>query len=185
MTRTYSRLICLNLSSWGSALSSYSISDPHAIRELQSETYKLVHPGPNPVRQDIPHPHDAVLDPTGHFILVPDLGADLVRVYAVDNDSLTWTEVTPLTVVPGSGPRHVAFLVAKEKTFMYILTELSNRIIGYEITYNKGNTLGFTEISQIGTHGKDKSVPKGAFSSEILISVSFGSCPLSCIPIQI
>lgn len=72
----------------------------------------MPHPGPNPIRQERPHPHQIVLDPTGVFLLVPDLGADRVRVLGVQRDTgmLHVCEDSDGVVEAGSGPRHAVFL---------------------------------------------------------------------------
>lgn len=139
---------------------------------VQNETYKLDQPGPNPERQDVPHPHQAILDPTARFILVPDLGADLVRVYQADAGSLNLKPIAPLKVTPGAGPRHGAFKTAFGKTYFYVAAELANTITGYEVVYNKNKTLSFSELFTIPTHGDDRAIPETAAAGEIVVTVS-------------
>jgi 6-phosphogluconolactonase (cycloisomerase 2 family) len=113
-----------------------------------------------------------VLDPTGRFIVVPDLGADKVYVYAVGNsDNLRVTARGPIVVKGGSGPRHAAFAVRDGKTFMYLVTELTSSIIGYEVTYPAGS-VAFKELFNIGSHGAGKPVSQTAYASEVVVSVS-------------
>lgn len=50
---------------------------------LQNFPFTLTAPGTNPARQEAPHPHEALVDPTDSFIVVPDLGADLIRVFSI------------------------------------------------------------------------------------------------------
>ena len=133
-------------------------------------TYTLAAPGPNPDRQEAPHLHDAILDPTNKFLLSPDLGADLVRVFKLGS-SLTWTAATPAKAVAGSGPRHGAFAVVGKNTFFYTLNELDNSITGYSVTY-KPNDLAFDQIFHIGSNGPDTKVPAGTKAAEIEVSVS-------------
>lgn len=101
---------------------------------------------------------------------MPDLGADLIRVYLVDHAGPGLVELGPLAVAAGSGPRHIAFAV-KHKTFMYVVTELGNTIVGYEVAYGQ-DSIAFEEIWKSGVHGKDKDVPEGAAASEVVVSVS-------------
>jgi 6-phosphogluconolactonase (cycloisomerase 2 family) len=68
----------------GSSVTVWSINANGKFSHVQDLTYTLAKPGPNPARQEAPHPHEALLDPTGKYILVPDLGADLVRVFCYD-----------------------------------------------------------------------------------------------------
>jgi len=43
-------------------------------------------------QQKVPRPHQALLDPTGEFIVLPDLGSDLLRVLMVDRQTLQVTD---------------------------------------------------------------------------------------------
>ncbi|KAJ0113929.1 hypothetical protein J7T55_010173 [Diaporthe amygdali] len=156
----------------GSSVAAFDISDASTLAPVQAETYTLSGPGPNPDRQDAPHPHEALLDPTGQYLLVPDLGADLIRLYSVDEGELSFTELEPLAVVPGSGPRHGAFLVTEDgTTYFYLASELANTITGFEVTYNDDATLDFTEVYLSSTHGLNETVPNNTTSAaEILVS---------------
>jgi len=83
--------------------------------------------GPNTARQEAPHAHMAMPDPTGRFVLVNDLGLDRTFVYRLDRaeSSLVSTE-NPGVAVPGSGPRHMAF--HPNGRFLFVINELSNAI---------------------------------------------------------
>lgn len=157
----------------GSSVAAFDISDTSTLAPVQAETYTLDAPGPNPDRQDAPHPHQALLDPTGQYLVVPDLGSDLVRLYSVEEAGLGFTALEPLAAVPGSGPRHGAFLVADDgTTYFYLASELANTITGFEVTYNDDATLDFTEVYLSSTHGLNETVPNNTTSAaEILISV--------------
>ena len=67
--------------------------------------------GPNAERQSAPHAHCIVADPSNHFALAVDLGADRVFVYRLDLDgkSLRHIEGGDAVMRPGAGPRHIAF----------------------------------------------------------------------------
>ena len=143
----------------------------------QNITFTLDKPGPVADRQASPHEHEAILDPTGQYILVPDLGADLVRVFAY-NDDLSLKPLGPLKVGDGDGPRHAVFYnpygAACENctTFMYVVNELAATIRGYSVSYlpNKGG-LNFKEVYSSPTYG-NIAQPAGNAPSEISISVS-------------
>lgn len=70
-------------------------------------------PGTVPNRQNAPHPHEALLDPTQQYVLSLDLGADvgadLVRVYAIDQTMNLLIAKTLLKTKAGSRPRYAAF----------------------------------------------------------------------------
>lgn len=152
----------------GNGFSTWNVANPSSIKNVEFLTY--TGSGPDKDRQDGPHPHEAVLDPTKKFLLVPDLGTDEVHVYTFDANSLKTTAQTALKAPAGSGPRHIAFAQKGGKTFMYLITELTSNIIGYEVTYSKG--IQFKQIFAHGVHGKDKPNTKGAYAAEIVVSVS-------------
>lgn len=55
---------------------------------------------------------------------------------------------------------------------MYLIHELDNTIVGYEVTY-KSNSIQLKEIFSIGAHGEGKPVPNNAAASEVVVSVSW------------
>jgi 6-phosphogluconolactonase len=67
--------------------------------------------GPNAARQEGPHAHCIVPDPSNRFALAADLGVDRVLVYRVDlaAGALRHVERSDAVMRPGSGPRHLAF----------------------------------------------------------------------------
>jgi 3-carboxymuconate cyclase len=148
-------------------------------------------------QQRVPRPHQALLDPTGEFIVLPDLGSDRLRVLRVDKQALQVTDTVStvlsssvsrtwqisdsmcvtlqgkdLVFKRGSGPRHAVFFKSGTNTFLYIITELSNRLLGYKVSYENDKTLEFTSIQDLSTHGGQEALPDHYKGSEILISVS-------------
>lgn len=86
----------------GSAVSTFTVSASGNLTSNEEFVFEdMPSPGPDPERQDKPHPHQALLDPTGQYILVPDLGADLVRVFGWDVADLKLKELEPLVADPG------------------------------------------------------------------------------------
>jgi Lactonase, 7-bladed beta-propeller len=133
--------------------------------------FKLSAPGTNPSRQEAPHPHEVILDPTGSIIVVPDLGADLIRVFNIDLKTSLLTESTPFPVSAGSGPRHGTFLKTDSgKTFFFLISELANTIASYEVEYSTAG-LNFTNVFLSGTYG-NRTTPVGAAAAEAILSVS-------------
>lgn len=132
--------------------------------------FELTATGPDPERQEAPHPHEVILDPTDTFIVVPDLGADLVRVFSIDKQTSFLTERDPYAVPAGSGPRHGTFLKTEcGKTFFFLISELANTISSYEVTYCDTG-LNFTNVFVSGTYG-GKPTPEGAAAAEAILSV--------------
>jgi 6-phosphogluconolactonase (cycloisomerase 2 family) len=60
-------------------------------------------PGPDGKRQTSSHPHDAVFDPSGRFLAMPDLGFDRIFVFRLDAESgkLTPNDL-PYPLIPSS-----------------------------------------------------------------------------------
>ena len=67
--------------------------------------------GPNAERQEGPHAHCIVPDPSNRFLLSADLGADRVFLYRLDIEAGTLRQVDGGAAVmrAGAGPRHIAF----------------------------------------------------------------------------
>ena len=82
-------------------------------------------------RQAGPHAHGVVLDPSGHFLLAADLGADRVFIYRFDPRTRTLTPNNPpfAQLPAGSGPRHLAF--TPNGRFVFLDTELSGEVYSF------------------------------------------------------
>jgi 6-phosphogluconolactonase len=82
--------------------------------------------GPN-ARQAGPHPHQAVVDPSGRYVLVPDFGADHVFIYPFDRATRVLKPgpggPAAFPVTPGSGPRRIWFHPGTGTA--YLLSELT------------------------------------------------------------
>jgi 6-phosphogluconolactonase (cycloisomerase 2 family) len=159
------------------ALSLYDLNIPQKLAEAWAEYFWLPHPGVVPGRQDAAHLHETILDPTGKFLLVPDLGSDLVRVFHITSTKYFDFEMQiaqSLVVAPGSGPRHGTFLKLGSKTLFYLISELANTITTYDVAYG-AESLNFTLLTTISTHGPGASVPAGTTAAEITVSVSISS----------
>lgn len=144
----------------------------------QTFSYQMTAPGPVASRQEAPHPHGVVVDPTGRFVLVPDLGADLVRVFQINLSTGLLEQLEPLAVNPGSGPRHGVFWTSQgsnstsSQVYFYLVQELSNELSGFRVSYSR-NGISFAKIYEGSTFG-DESAPAGSKAAEIAISVRAG-----------
>lgn len=113
-------------------------------------------------RQTSPHAHAAEIDPTGHFVLVSDLGADRLFVYPFD--AATHTLSLPAKgaehhyiAPPGSGPRHTVF--SPDGHYVYLLNELTADLVSFrwdgargvptQIDRRSTNSAGFTGESSV------------------------------------
>jgi 6-phosphogluconolactonase (cycloisomerase 2 family) len=178
----------------GSALSTFALGQKGAGTFTPEQTFPftLRKPGPNPARQDAPHPHEAISDPTGQYILVPDLGADLVRIFSFAEGTNRLTTHTPLSVTPGSGPRHAAFYnpygiaCANCTSYLFVVTELGNTVTSYAVTYPAKGGLSFKQVYRSSTYGP-LPLPEGNAAAEIALSVNTTShrCQTLCVSIEL
>lgn len=106
--------------------------------------------GPNPDRQEGPHPHAAVCGPNGTFLYVPDLGADEVVIYEIDLEAGTLVYTDVVEAEPGTGPRHLDF--HPSRPLAYLITELASTIVAYEWDEMTGE---LTELGTISTLPKN------------------------------
>ena len=124
--------------------------------------------GPNS-RQDAPHPHETVLDPTGAFVLVPDLGADLIRIFSIDASSGKLTSCGNSVQTPGTGPRHAAFY--GEKT-LFVANELANTVTRFSVAYS-GGCMTLTKEQSSNTMAGGKAAPSGTKVGEVHVHGDF------------
>ncbi len=123
---------------------SYSLTREHGMISPPVSIIQHVGNGPDP-RQEKAHTHFAGLTPDEKYLVVVELGIDKLFTYQVGDDGKL-TEVSSLSVKPGSGPRHLAF--HPNKKFAYIMTEFSSEVIA--LTYNAEDG-SFAEIQSIKT----------------------------------
>ena len=112
--------------------------------------------GPNP-RQKSPHPHGVTVDPSGHWVLAPDLGADRVFIHRLDRPRqrlVTDARPKALAVPPGSGPRHLVF--APSARFAYLSCELAAQVLCLAWDARQGvlSPIGKVETSLPGFTGQ-------------------------------
>jgi len=89
-------------------------------------------PGAHPEAQQCPHPHMAVVDPTGTRLLVPDKGNDYVYVYHLDVETGRLTPQSQVYLGSGVGPRQLVFHPSGR--YLYVISELVSTITtcGYD-----------------------------------------------------
>lgn len=106
--------------------------------------------GVNPKRQTGPHAHSTNFDPSGRFLIVPDLGIDKLMVYRISGNSVAPNDPPFATVAPGSGPRHFAFHPAKP--WAYVVNEMGNTVTAFAWDGKKGT---LEAMQSIGTLPED------------------------------
>jgi len=98
-----------------------TLADQHQLVTLPGE------PGPHRREQASSHPHDAVFDPSGRYVVVPDKGLDRTFVFALDPAT---GQLSPggqggfLQGRSGAGPRHMAF--HPTRPVAWVLNELDS-----------------------------------------------------------
>jgi 6-phosphogluconolactonase len=94
-----------------------------------------------------PHAHEIVQTPDGHFVLCVDLGLDAVFIYRFDVESGALTAGNPsaLRLPPGDGPRHLVF--SKDESKVYLLTELTAKLITLSWDAAHGSLIQLAETS--------------------------------------
>jgi 6-phosphogluconolactonase len=121
--------------------------------------------GANPDRQERPHPHSAYFDPTGKYLLVPDLGADRTYIYTHDASSSSLTPHAHAESAQGAGPRHLKF--SPDGRFIYVLNELNQTVDAFAWDGEAGT------LQSIGTYAgltdEEKAGADGILASEIRI----------------
>ncbi|RYP68484.1 hypothetical protein DL771_006636 [Monosporascus sp. 5C6A] len=129
-------------------------------------------PGPPAPGQETHRAHQALLDPSGRFFVIPNLGGDSIIVVDSENDSYAITNT--VDVGAGSGPRHGDFVSldgGSQATHYIVATENSNQLVLFALTYT-GATIEFAEVQRLSTYGpafppKD---PSTAAAGELVIA---------------
>ena len=92
--------------------------------------------GVNAKRQEAPHAHSIMLDPTGSLALVADLGKDQVLVYGFDRSVGQLKALSEIDMPPGSGVRHTVF--HRAKPFAYANMELTSSVSSFSYDLKTG-----------------------------------------------
>ncbi|KAI4945260.1 hypothetical protein J4E86_009146 [Alternaria arbusti] len=159
---SYNNGTALALAHYGpqAAISLFTIDGSNKFSSLQNFTFEK----PEQI-------HQAVLDPTGQFMIFPSLGANLVHVYCIDPASHQLTEHEALKSKPEYGPRHAVFWTSPDSktTYLFVVHEKSNKIISYKVDYPECGGLEFTEVDEVSTYG-NTTLPPVSYASEMILS---------------
>ncbi len=140
-----------------------SINDDGSLGEVTS-THQQSGSGPNSGRQEAPHPHAVVFDPSGQYIATADLGTDQVQIFQISDGELEL--VDGVSTEPGAGPRHVAF--APSGDYLYVINELNATIDVFPFDSSTGQL--DESIQTISTVSED--FPEEKSTAEILVHPS-------------
>lgn len=134
-------------------------------------------PGPRKPRQDRPHPHQTVPDPTGRFFAVPDLGTDRIHLLDAAADAFATVNRVPVGP-PGCGPRHGAFYPpapaagpAAPATHFIVLCELANLVHVYALDYAGAGPRGidFRPVFNVSSFAPGAAPPAEAAAGELVL----------------
>lgn len=150
---TYYKTYVLTANYGGGSISLFPTDTTGKIRQC-SQIIKFLGSGPNDARQATSHIHTVRIikgkDTGNDYVMATDLGCDKLYFFRFGNDSLKkeslklyWCDTASYSVPAGYGPRHVEF--SKDGQYMYLLCELSGRILVYNIN-EKGNNLIINQI---------------------------------------
>ncbi|KAF3910484.1 6-phosphogluconolactonase [Dactylellina cionopaga] len=167
-----------------SGVNTYYTKETGEIVPLQKLMFTLPdgqagHPDIDPVRQDAAHPHESRIDPTGNFLLIPDLGSDYLRIFKITygekGEDTRIEEVEPLKCDTRAGPRHCYF--DRTGKFMYLVEELASMVRVYQVEYTGPRGIDFTPIQRISSLGLGKGPADTRVqklkAAEVAISVGF------------
>jgi 6-phosphogluconolactonase len=106
----------------------------------------------NKERQEGPHAHCIVLDPTNRFAYSCDLGTDKIMIFRFDagNGKLVPGETPWVQVKPGAGPRHLAFY--PNGRYVFVLNEMHSTVTAFTRDPEKGS---LQELQTLTTLPKD------------------------------
>jgi 6-phosphogluconolactonase len=95
--------------------------------------------GPNAERQEAPHAHCILPDPSNRFALAADLGVDRVFVYRLDLAGKSLRHVDgggDAVMRPGAGPRHIAF--HPKLPLVFVANELDSTVATLRFDAERG-----------------------------------------------
>ncbi len=133
----------------GGSIAVFPISGDGRVGEAVTFIQHEGHSGVDSERQDKAHAHSIILDPTGRFAVVADLGKDEILVYEFDfaTGALTPHDPAAIHAAPGAGPRHTGF--HPNGRYFYAINELNSTVSVYDYDAEHGAFIGVQTISAI------------------------------------
>lgn len=118
---------------------------------LQTPTHIVTHTGtlgPNTARQEAPHAHQVIIDPTGRWVTANDLALDRTFIYLLDRgDGRLVADQNAVAAPAGGGPRHLAF--HPNGQWVYILHELGSSLGAYTWDPERGAATHVNTLSTL------------------------------------
>jgi len=120
--------------------------------------------GVNPDRQEGPHAHCIIPDPTDRYALAADLGLDRIMIYRLDpaQGTLQPNAEPYAPTGAGSGPRHLAF--HPNDAWVYVSDELDSTLSVFEFDPARGHLRALQILSTVpvGWQAAKGALPSGA-----------------------
>ncbi|KAK1835638.1 putative isomerase [Podospora conica] len=139
-------------------------------QQIQKETFTMSGRGPNS-RQDKPHPHEVALDMTKNFNVIPDPGADVIRVFRIDHSSGRLLSCSTAQHEKGARPRHIKFWKsAAGVEVAYTVNELGNSVSAFSVAY-PNNCLQLTRTQTLTSIPPGKRAGSGTKAAEASIAI--------------
>jgi 6-phosphogluconolactonase len=112
----------------GGSAASFSVTPSGQLSPAVS-FFQYTGSGSDPARQKGPHAHRVTVSPDNKFLLVNDLGLDVIHIYKLDAATAKLTENEPSVwkSSPGAGPRALRF--HPNGKFAYCVTEMSSAVV--------------------------------------------------------
>ncbi|HUE82175.1 MAG TPA: lactonase family protein [Pyrinomonadaceae bacterium] len=103
----------------------------------------------NKERQEAPHAHCIILDPSNQHAFAADLGLDKIMIYRFDSQrgKLTPGKQPWAQLKPGAGPRH--FKLHPNGRFAYVINELDSTVTGFNYDRTKGTLSTIDSVSTL------------------------------------
>jgi len=134
----------------GGTIAAYPLAADGRIGEATDVVTHAGPCGPNPDRQDRPHPHQITWDVASRFLFVPDLGQDRTYVYRLsDNGKFIANDPPFVASPPGSGPRHIAF--HPNGRWAYLVHEMGSLMTAFAYDGERGVLEPAQKISTLPT----------------------------------
>lgn len=123
--------------------------------------------GPQAGRQEGPHAHQVLPDPSGNWVLSVDLGTDSVRICALDPDTGALRPHGETALRPGTGPRHLAFHPAGAHAYVLNELEPTVTVCRWDAVAGVLETVGETSVLPAEATGDTGAA---SYPSEVVVS---------------
>jgi 6-phosphogluconolactonase len=94
-------------------------------------------PGPDPVHQTQSHPHAAIFDPSGRFVVIPDKGFDRTFFFRFETGRIAPTAQGSIASKTGAAPRHTIF--HRTLPILYVNNELDSTVSVFDWNAETGH----------------------------------------------